>query len=133
MSRGTRVARTASAPSHEGQIERPAGQRVIDLVHLARQTLGDRGLEHEVLRIFDQGAKTYLLRLRNAQSPDEIKLALHSLKGASAGVGANGIAALAVAAEAEFRDTGAVADETVADIGFAVEEVHLFIAELLQD
>jgi len=126
------VARTASAPLQQAPVQRPAGQRVIDLVHLARQTLGDRGLEHEVLRIYDQGVKTYLQRLKSAQSPEDIKITLHSLKGASIGVGANGLAELARNAEAEFRETGTVADETIADIGFAVEEVSTFIAGLLE-
>ena len=107
-------------------------KRPIDLVHLARQTLGDPGLETEVLILFDQMIHTYLDRLVSRPGPDETKITLHSLKGAAAGVGANGIAAQSRGAEEELRTTGEVSSETLADIGMAVEETRTFIADLLQ-
>ncbi len=101
-------------------------------MHLAKQTLGDRGLEQEVLRIYEQACRTYLGGVKAAQSEQELKVNLHSLKGASAGVGAHAVANAARAGEAELRETGAVSDETVQDIGFAVEEVSTYIADLLK-
>lgn len=107
-------------------------KRPIDLVHLARQTLGDPGLEAEVLILFDQMIRTYLERLVSGPGGDETKITLHSLKGAAAGVGANGIAAQSRGAEEELRATGEVSAETLADIGMAIEETSTFIAGLLQ-
>jgi hypothetical protein len=111
----------------------PIFKRPIDLVHLAKQTLGDRGLECEVLRMFDQIALSYLERLREAASPEQIKLSLHSLKGAAAGVGADVIASHARLAEAEFSRTGSVSEERVADLEMVVHETSAYIAELVRD
>ncbi|HHG89033.1 MAG TPA: Hpt domain-containing protein [Devosia sp.] len=112
--------------------ERPA-QRPIDMVHLSRQSLGDPGLEEEILRMFDQLAAAYVGRLRGAVKDDDTLLSLHSLKGASAGVGARAIASLTSEAEAEFRLEGKLSGERLADISMAVEEVRTYISELLGD
>jgi len=108
---------------------RPA--RPIDLVHLARQCLGDAGLEHEILRLFDTTVKTYFSRLRLATTFDELAMNLHSLKGASSGVGAWSIAELARAAEADIKAGRALSPEQIDDIGIAVEEVSAFVTEML--
>ncbi len=107
--------------------------RPIDMVHLSRQSLGDPGIEEEILRMFDQMAGAYVSRLRGAVNSGDILLHLHSLKGASAGVGAFSIAALAAEAEKECSAMGKLSVERLADITIAVEEVRVFIAELLDD
>ena len=105
----------------------------IDRVHLARQCLGDEGLEQEVLRLFDTTMKTYLARLQRDAGPNEIRLTLHSTKGAAMGVGAWTIADLALAAEQELGESVVVGAERLADIGMAIEEVSRFIADILTD
>jgi HPt (histidine-containing phosphotransfer) domain-containing protein len=110
----------------------PIFRRPIDLVHLARQTLGDKGLECEVLRMFDQIALAYLDRLRAAVNSDDIKLSLHSLKGAAAGVGADVIAAHARLAEGELLSKGAISEERIADLAMVVHETSAYIAEILE-
>ena len=40
--------------------------RPIDLVHLARTTLGDRALEREVLQLFDRQSDILIARMRTA-------------------------------------------------------------------
>lgn len=107
--------------------------RIIDLVFLARQTLGDPGLEQEVLRIFAAAIESYGAGVRDSSVSDELKINLHSLKGASAGVGAFGLASIARAAEGELRESGDVSSEMRADIGFAIEEANTYIATLLKD
>lgn len=65
----------------------PSGGRPIDLVHLARQTFGDRGLEAEILSMFlaqSQGTKA---RLR-AATVSERQLLAHGLKGSARSIGA---------------------------------------------
>ncbi len=113
--------------------EERLAQRPIDMVHLSRQSLGDPGLEEEILRMFDQLAGTYVGRLRGAVDRDDILLNLHSLKGASAGVGAGAIASLTAEAETECRANGKLSGERLADITMAVEEVRTFISEILED
>lgn len=108
---------------------RPA--RPIDLVHLARQCLGDAGLEHEILRLFDTTAKTYFARLQQSSTFDDLALNLHSLKGAASGVGAWAIAELARAAETDLKAGQALSPEQIDDIGVAVEEVSAFVTEML--
>jgi len=127
------VAVVSQVISTEERSEKHAGQRPIDMVHLSRQSLGDPGLEEEILRMFDQLAGAYVSRLRAAVKREEILLNLHSLKGASAGVGARGISVLAAEAENECRAEGKLSGERLADIGMAVEEVRAFISEILQD
>ncbi len=105
--------------------------RPIDMVHLSRQTLGDPGLEAEVLRLFDQMVRVYFGRLEaSAGSEDQLRH-LHTIKGAAAGVGAFSLAQLARAAEDEVRDAGGLTPERIADLGIAVQEVSGFIAQML--
>lgn len=107
--------------------------RPIDLVHLAKQTLGDPGLETEVLIMFDQISRGYLGRLRESLTSEEVTHNLHSLKGAALGIGARTIVNTAVAAEGELRKSGDLCAETVADLAMAVEETSAYIAHLLND
>ncbi|WP_375451950.1 Hpt domain-containing protein [uncultured Devosia sp.] len=124
------MAQTIAADATPSPIgRRPA--RPIDLVHLARQCLGDAGLEHEILRMFDTTAKVYFGRLERASTHEELALTLHSLKGAAGGVGAWAIADLARAAETELKAGRPIQPERIADIGMAVEEVGTFVARML--
>lgn len=108
-------------------------KRPIDLVHLARQSLGDPGLEEEILRMFDQMVGVYMGRIRQATQAGDVCPNLHALKGAAAGVGAVSISALAEEAELELSAQGRLGPERVADLSHAVEEVRTFIAELLDE
>jgi len=105
--------------------------RPIDLVYLSRQTLGDPGLESEILILFSQMASTYLKRAVENTTPEDRKMALHALKGAAAGIGAGAVADTARDAETEMRDTGKVSEEALGDLAMAVEEVRSFISQLL--
>ena len=108
-----------------------ANGRPIDLVYLARQTLGDPGLESEILMLFSRMASSYLDRISNSEDENEVAHGLHSLKGAAAGIGAAGIAKEAQAAEGEFRETGKLSDERLSDLAIKVEEAQVFITGLL--
>jgi HPt (histidine-containing phosphotransfer) domain-containing protein len=70
----------------------------IDLVHLARQTMGDHALEAELLALFDRQAAQIAEQLRLADSdaatifgPD----LAHKLKGSARAVGAHEVASAA--------------------------------------
>lgn len=116
--------RTATQP-----VRRAA--RPIDLVYLARQCMGDMGLEHEMLRLFDTTIKGYLVRLMADPSPEQIRFNLHTIKGAAAGVGAFTIADLAKAMEAEARAGGTVTSEQMNDLRIAIEEASVFVTDVL--
>src|SRR5204863_9077647 len=72
--------------------------RPIDLVHLARTTLGDRGPEREVLQLFDRQATLLIARMRSA-APAGIAALAHTLKGSARGIGAWRVARAAEALE----------------------------------
>lgn len=74
----------------------------LDLVHLARQSLGDRALESELLQLFHRQAAHILGRLADPVVVDPHRRAdlAHTLKGSARTVGAQ---AVAVAAEVYER------------------------------
>jgi HPt (histidine-containing phosphotransfer) domain-containing protein len=83
---------------------------VIDATHLARMTLGDRGLEREVLELFVRQTTIILDRIARAE-PAIAAAAAHTLKGSARGIGAWRVARAAEMVEEAAR-TGASDDET---------------------
>jgi len=103
-------------------------ERPIDLVHLARMTLGERSLEREVLQLFDRQATLLIARMRGA-APANVAALAHTLKGSARGIGAWRVARAAEALEAaSAADTGAALDALAA----AADEARGIIAELLR-
>ena len=113
----------------------PTG-RAIDMVHLARQSLGDRRLECELLALFERQAGQILLRLageRSRHDPQASADLAHTLKGSALAVGASRVAAAAAAFEAAvLSGTGADgADGQMQALRVAVEEARSAVAHLL--
>ena len=104
----------------------------IDMDHLSRQTLGDPGLEDEVLRLFEEMTRVYYERLEGSTTVDDLLTNLHTIKGAAAGVGAFALAELARVAETELREGAPVNPERIDDLAIAVQEVSSFISERLK-
>lgn len=123
------MAQRAFVEDAQQQARRP--MRPVDLVHLAKQCLGDENLELEILRLFDTTLVTYFGRLTLADSFDDLAINLHSIKGASGGVGAWGIAELAMSLEKDLRAGRPLTPERIDDLGMAIEEVRDFIARML--
>jgi HPt (histidine-containing phosphotransfer) domain-containing protein len=118
---------SGTAPTEAAQA---AGERPIDLVHLARMTFGDRGLEHEALQLFDRQAGQLMALMRGA-SPQSVAALAHRLKGSARGIGAWHVASAAEQVE------GAVAGAP--DLALALDrlaartdEARALIAELLR-
>ena len=109
-----------------------SGERPIDLVHLARMTLGDRSLEREVLALFDRQAGMLLVRIQQAARAG-ISAAAHTLKGSARGIGAWRVAR---AAEAVELAAGSAAEReleaAIARLDAAATETRALIADLLQ-
>ncbi len=110
-----------------GSLERP-----IDLVHLSRQTFGERDLEAELLRLFDRQSSQIVARLTDGPVSEarwRAELA-HTLKGSARAVGAFGVAAAAEAYELDAR-AGADLGKALSTLTAAVEATRGAIAELL--
>jgi HPt (histidine-containing phosphotransfer) domain-containing protein len=107
------------------------GERPIDLVHLARMTLGDRSLEREVLQLFVRQASMLLRRMQGAESATVATLA-HTLKGSAQGLGAWRVADAAAALESRARGQPEVLPADVAALQSAVEEAQEVVADLLR-
>jgi hypothetical protein len=106
-------------------------EAAIDLKHLARMTLGERGLEAEVLMLFDRQAAVLLDHMRQA-APPAIAAFAHTLKGSARGIGAWRVAAAAEVVEIDAaRDAGEVAD-ALAKLAVAVDEARVVIAAWLE-
>ena len=111
--------------------------RAIDLVHLARQTLGDCELEAELLGLFERQAGQILRQISAASTGAERGFRrdlAHTLKGSARAVGADRVAA--AADEYEALLSSSVTEEAIAAarevLAGAVEEARAAVNELLQ-
>lgn len=117
---------------------RSAGIRPLDLVHLSRQTLGDRALEVELLGLFDKQAGQIIARLDSDLCASDRKWRhdlSHTLKGSARAIGAVRIAATAQSYE-DALAAGLPDGELkvyVEALKGAVEEAQAEIRSLLAD
>lgn len=79
-----------AAWGEEGQRRLP-----LDLNHLYNQTLGDRSLQREVLKLFLDKSDAQVEKVRGAESVDERREAAHSLVGSARAIGAFSVAYIA--------------------------------------
>lgn len=98
--------------------------RPVDLAHLARQTLGDRALEQEVLKLFLHQAVTARDQISEADAKERLRLA-HNLKGSARGVGAFAIADCVAEIETRPDDK-----RLLARLSTLIDEVSDFIAAI---
>jgi HPt (histidine-containing phosphotransfer) domain-containing protein len=102
----------------------PSQHRPIDLVHLARQTSGDKALELEVLHTFARQARSCMNELSSGQA-DIITQTAHKLKGAALAIGAFNVSAAAEKVESKASDAA-----NIAQLGNAIAEAENFINTL---
>lgn len=101
----------------------------IDLDHLERQTGGDRGLEDEVLALFEAQCTRLMPVIRDG-SVGERREAAHALRGASLAIGAWRLAEMAATwdHDATGTETAAMPGPTMADLDDAIRDVRDAIA-----
>ena len=107
-----------------GEVDVPSSRRPIDLIHLARQSSGDRGLEGEILSLFRHQLKVAIVQL-GMTSGRERRIVAHTIKGSARAVGAFGVARLAERIE---HETGKAS--LIDDISEEADRVIEFIAAL---
>ncbi len=125
---------SVATPVNDGRASRAVSKRPVDLVHLARYTLGNRALEREVLELFLTQSRLYLGRLREAAQDRAWQDAAHTIKGSARGIGAWRIARTAEAAEAlEGDELASERGRMVETLEQRIEEASGFIRTLLAD
>jgi len=102
---------TVAEPASTNRVERrrwsrpETGTKPVDLVYLARFTLGNQSLEFEVLDLFTTHCPRYFDDMRTAVTAKGWHDAAHTLKGAARGIGAWRVARCAETAERLRFDT----------------------------
>jgi HPt (histidine-containing phosphotransfer) domain-containing protein len=110
---------------------RPTGP-AIDVAHLGRMTFGEKGLEAEVLRLFDRQAGMLLARMQ-AAPPGTVASFAHTLKGSARGIGAWQVAEAAEAVELAANGGDAAALRgALKTLATAVAAARAAITELLR-
>lgn len=113
-----------SRPGGEASRRVRSRARLIDLEHLARQTMGDRALEQEVLAMFSHHIGTVRDGIAAADEAERRRLA-HTLKGSARGVGAFTLADCAARIEADPSDRA-----SLSRLAALIGEVRDFIAAI---
>ena len=129
---------SASASQPASRFDDPPA---IDLVHLSRQTLGDRQLETELLGLFAKQAKTIVKALAKPAEPgragcDTAADLLHRLCGSARAIGSWGVAAQAEGLERDLRARagagfGDAQDGKLVALARSVEQACAAIDDLL--
>lgn len=107
--------------------------RWIDLVFLGRQTMGKKSLEIEILKLFKSQIEIHLAQLATLEDGAQLRVRLHTIKGAAHGVGAIEVGQLAAKAEKELMTNGAVQPGAIDRLRQALQETANFITDLLED
>lgn len=134
------------APSYSALSQNPPissapqmdSSEAIDLVHLARQSLGDKELETELLRLFSHQTEQLLPQMapEKTQTPARIADLAHMLKGSARAVGAIKIAQTAEDYENLAKQADAAPParaQAYAALSQAVADARKTIADLLSE
>src|SRR5882757_1523625 len=100
----------------------------IDFEHLGRMTLGDAGLEREVLAMFSAQAASLIGTL--ATLPSDAGALAHTLKGSARAIGAFGVADAAGHLEAAIQN-GDDPSEALTELNDAVAQARTAIYTIL--
>ena len=113
---------------------RQGAKRPVDLVHLARYTMGNRALEREVLELFRQQSGLHLSRMQKAANERAWREAAHTVKGSAKGIGAWNVAVTAEEAEQLSGDDFDEQRIAVQDLlKEQIAEANAYIGVLLND
>ncbi len=126
----------AHGPSAEtgGQFFGPVPERPVDLVHLARYTLGNTSHERVILELFHTQSDIFLKRLETADHERVWQDAAHNIRGSARDIGAWRVAKSAEDAEALSGNAFAALRNAVLgalqrDVGEANGYIDLLLAD----
>jgi HPt (histidine-containing phosphotransfer) domain-containing protein len=105
--------------------------RPIDFEHLFRMTLGDHGLEREVLQLFDRQAGMLMERISRSE-PGIVAAAAHTIKGSARGIGAWQLARAADAVESAALSVQSDLPKAIRALAVCVDEAKAAIADILR-
>jgi HPt (histidine-containing phosphotransfer) domain-containing protein len=105
-------------------------EQIIDEAHLEQMTLGDRGLEREVLQIFVRQAAIMMGRIAGAE-PALVAAAAHTLTGSARGIGAWRVAHAAERLERASSTGRNALNEAIAELEAASHEASAAIGARL--
>ncbi len=108
--------------------DQPQYEAPIDLVRLAANTLGNRDLEIQVLRLFMTQSASAMSRLATENDSDVLKDIVHTLKGSARAVGAGAVAACCERLEGSGQ---AGVDADFNGLHEAVDQANAYIDDLL--
>lgn len=106
------------------------GRAAIDLEHLARYTGGEKALNGEVLRLFDDQLARLVAELHDLIASRDAKRwreVAHSIKGAARGVGAFAMGDLAASAEPVSPADATAAKAAIAQLEREAQTLRAFI------
>ena len=121
-----------SAFALAADVPAPSFERPVDLVHLARQTLGDRALEREVLGLFEVQAKAIIAQLFEVGDENLRHDLAHTLKGSARAVGAWKVAEAAEACERVSADKALQWQKALADLAGRIEIALAAIEDIIR-
>ncbi|HKD47494.1 MAG TPA: Hpt domain-containing protein [Rhizomicrobium sp.] len=110
------------------------GPNSIDLEHLGRYTGGDKELNAEVLRLFDDQVTSMVTELNGLLANRDSKRwreVTHSIKGAARGVGAFSMGELAARAEPVDPANAPAAKDAIEKLAREAESIRAFIEAYL--
>ncbi len=119
---------------HESSDERYVCSRPVDLVHLARYTLGNKVLEREILDLFVGQSRVTLARLEAATTDKEWRDEAHALLGSAKAVGAKRVADRVLVAQklpGAFANSQRVA--VLETIAREIEDANRYIRDLFPE
>ena len=119
MSAGVMPLGAGRADQHARGTEGLESGHPIDLVYLARQTLGDRELETELLGLFERQAGMIMRQIEQSGARRLLQDLAHTLKGSARAVGAGAVAAAAEAYETRLVRGAGEAEVEVARLALA--------------
>lgn len=117
-----------------GQTSNRVAGRPVDLVHLARYTLGNNSIEREVLSLFRTQSSQFLRRLKEAVNDTAWKQAAHTIRDSALEIGAWQVARTAEhAEELEAEPRSERQGRVIKDLEQRIDEANCFIGSLLAD
>lgn len=135
---GIALPRLSDCGQSHGEVGFSTASRPIDLVHLSKQSLGDRQVERELLQLFRTQADHIMARLGSEIGAGDRRWRrdlAHTLRGSATAVGAHVVASCAAAYEEALFSSASDRELVVLrdNLSVAVGRARMTIGDLLSE